>query len=257
MYPFIYFLITFFSLLTGFYPSLPAEEISLKDNLKLAKKGDYIVISSNKTQTLMHIYDKQGQSLIIEEVSIPESKRPPLSWKEWMNLHAPHHTLWVMYEMDLNTGQMGRYYSFTKNNWFEIPDADNFLSKLLSLKLNRIPDNARKKVGPKPISGPDWRPMWQPKMVVEGLPIKGIVFDAWRTKWPRDGSELSGKTIEVYTPRESANYPSYFPYWLQINGAVGKAKIRIIDSGFNLHSPKPTLTNISEMKDVINNELNR
>jgi hypothetical protein len=224
---------------------LQAEELFLRDNLQRAQPGDYIVISSNKTQTLMHIYAKQNQVLTIEEIAVPESKRSSdLGWKEWVRQGAPGNTSWVMFDIDLRTGQMLRYYSFTKKNWFEIPEADNLLSKLLNLKFVKIPDDARKRVGPKPTSGPDLRPLWQPRMTVEGKPVQGVPFDAWRTKWPRDGSDLSGKTIEVYLPRDSQRYPAYFPYWLQINGVIGKAKIRIIDSGSRLQSPRPPLPSL-------------
>lgn len=221
---------------------LQAEELFLRNNLQRAQPGDYLVISANKTQTLMHIYDKQNQILTLEEIVVPESKRAAnVSWKEWVRQGAPENTSWVMYDIDLHTGKMIRYYSFSKKNWFEIPDADNFLSKLLNLKFTKIPNNARKRIGPKINSGPELRSLWQPRMVVEGKIIKGVMFDAWRTTWPRDGSELSGKTIEVYLPHDSQRYPAYFPYWLQINGAIGKAKIRMIDSGSQLQSPRPPL----------------
>lgn len=223
--------------------TLQAEGLILRNNLQRAQPGDFLVISANKTQTLLHIYAKQDPILTVEEIAIPEGKRPSnLNWQDWLSKNAPGNTSWVMYDIDLRTGQMVRYYSFTKRNWFEIPDGDNFLFKLLNLRLSQIPNDARKRVGPKPTSGPDWRPLWQPRMVINGQPIKGVEFDAWRTKWPRDNSELSGKTIEVYVPRDSQRYPSYFPYWLQINGVVGKAKIRIIDSGSQLQSPKPPLS---------------
>jgi hypothetical protein len=219
----------------------------LKDNLQRAQSGDYIVVSSNKTDTLMHIYDKQDQLITIEEIAVPESERKSqsLSWREWIHKNAPSHTSWVMYEIDLQTGQMQRYYSFSKQGWFEIPDADNFLSKLLNLKLNKLPDQARKKVGPRPNSGPDMRVFWQPRMIVDGQVVKGVEFNVWQTQWPRDGSELSGKSIEIYLPQDSQCYPSYFPYWLQVIGAVGKAKVRIIDSGSHLNSPKPPLSALS------------
>ena len=220
---------------------LQGEELILRNNLQRAQPGDYIVISANKTQTLLLIHAKHQSILTIEEIAVPESKRSPtLSWKEWINQGAPGHTSWVRYDIDLQTGKMLHYYSFTKKNWFNIPDADNFLSKLLNLKFIQIPENARKRVGPKPRSGPEMRPLWQPRMIVEGQPIKGVQFDAWRTRWPRDGSDLSDKAIEVYLPQDSQRYPAYFPYWLQINGAIGKAKIRIIDSGSKLQSPKPS-----------------
>jgi len=228
-------LILFFTL----WLPLQAEELFLRNHLKRAQPGDYIVVSANKTQTLMHIYKKENQLLTIEEIAVPESKRDSsVSWKEWLKEGAKGNTSWVMFDIDLQTGHMVRYYSFTKRNWFEIPDADNFLSKLLSLRFTKIPESARKRVGPKTRSGEEMRPFWQPRMVVEGKIIQGVMFDPWRTNWPRDGSELSGRTIEVYLPRESQRYPDYFPYWLQIHGVIGKANIRIIDSGSGLQSPK-------------------
>lgn len=224
-------------------PVLNAEELFLKNNLQKSQPGDFIVVSSYKTDTLMHIYAKQENLLTIEEISIPEGIRckQKISWREWVEQNAPGNKSWVMYEIDLTTAQMLRYYSFTKNGWFEIPDADNFLCKLLNLRLTKISDKARKRIGPVPNSGPDLRSIWQPQMVVDGHIIKNVSFDAWRTKWPKDSSDLTGKNIEIYLPQDHQAYPSYFPYWLQINGVVGKAKVRIIDSGRQLKSPKPPL----------------
>jgi hypothetical protein len=231
----ISFLVAFCLMFVG----LQAEELLLRDNMMKAKASDFLVIQSNKTQTLLHIADKRDHLLTVEEIAVPEGKKPEnLSWKDWISRNAPGNTSWVIYDIDLRNGQMSRYFSFTKNNWYEIPDTDNFLSKLLNLRLMKMPESARKKVGPKPISGPDWRPLWQPRMIIDGKTINGVAFDAWETKWPRDNSELSGKTIEIYLPKESDRYRAYFPYWLQINGAIGKAKVRIIDSGMNLKSPK-------------------
>lgn len=230
------------SFFTYFFP-VQSEELLLRNNFRRAQPGDYIVISANKTQTLMHIYNKQNEILTIEEVAVPScKKRSTLPWKEWIQVGAPGHTSWVMYDLDLRSGRMLRYYSISKRNWYDIPDADNFLSKLLTLTFSKIPESARKRIGPKPNSGPDLRALWNPQMIVESHAIQGVAFNAWRTKWPRDNSDLSGKTIEVYLPQDSQTYPAYFPYWLQINGSVGKAKIRIIDSGSQLTSPQPPLS---------------
>jgi hypothetical protein len=229
----------FAAISSSFLTTLQGEELFLRDNLQMAQPGDYIVVMTGKTKTLMHIAKKENQLLTIEEIAVPECKiAPNTNWKEWVAEGAPGNTSWVMFEIDLQTGQMHKYYSFTKRNWFEIPDADNFLSKLLNLKFIKIPDNARKKAGPKGRSGPDHRPFWQPRMIAEGKIVQGVAFDAWRTRWPKDGSDLSGKLIEIYLPSDKQRFLSYFPYWLQISGAIGKAKIRIIDSGSGLKSPK-------------------
>jgi len=116
---------------------------------------------------------------------------------------------------------------------------DNFLSKLLTLRMVKIPLNEMKKAGPKPPEGvPDNRHYWTPRVVYEGSTVHDVQFEAWRTKWPRDSNELSGKSIIVYLPKDDKRYPSHFPYWLEIQGMLGKAKIRIIDSGRNLKSPR-------------------
>lgn len=225
------------------------EVLYLKNNLALSKPGDYLVLNSNKTNTLMHIYDKKDGLLTIEEVVVPENKKKFSSsgWKEWIQKNAPGNTSWVLYEINTTTGQMVRYYSFTKNGWFEIPEADNFISKLLNLKFLKIPESERKKIGLKPIPGQTTRPLWHPPMIVDGKKIPKVFFDAWKTTWPKDNSELSGRTIEVFTPQDQKQFLSYFPYWLQVSGVVGKANIRIVDSGKNLKSPKP------ELDSVINN----
>lgn len=251
-----FFLYACFFLLFGM---LHAEEFVLKNNLRLAKPGDYLVVSCNKTLTLMHISAKSEGFLTIEEIAVPENQRSSAqSWKDWVAANAPGNTSWVTYDIDLGTGQMSHYYSYTKKNWYEIPEADNFLSKLLTLKLVKIPEYERKRIGSKSFSSPDMRPFWQPRMMVEGKAIEGILFDAWKTDWPTDGSELSNKTIEVYLPKNHTPYPSYFPYWLQVNGVAGKAKIRVIDTGSHLQSPKRSKTTDlkqTEKGEVINNEV--
>jgi hypothetical protein len=244
-YQLLFFLLLFYSI------HLKATEntLTLKENFQKALPGDYIVVSFNKTDTLMHIYDKEYPIMTIEEITIPENsaKEQKIKWKEWIEKEAPGHSCWVMYEIDVQTGEMLRYYSFTKKGWFTIPDADNFLSKLLNLRLTKTPDRARKKIGPRPSSGPDMRAIWEPRMIVNGKVMKEVKFDAWQTQWPRDQSELSGKLIEIYLPQNSQLYPSYFPYWLQVTGAVGKAKVRIIDSGRDLKSPKPPFSHLHQL----------
>lgn len=214
-------------------------KIYLRDNLIKAQQGDYIVTAQNKTYTLLHIYDKSNQTLTIEEINAPSGSLSQIkSWKQWVKNNAPGHTSWIIYTIDLSDGAIRENYSFTKNTWSEMSQGDNYLSTLLNLQLASIPLRERKKIGPPPDGSRDLRSVWQPQMVIEGKVIPNVEFEAWRTRWPKDGTELSGRAIEVYLPKESDKYSSYFPYWLQISGMVGKAKIRIVDSGHNLMSPK-------------------
>lgn len=213
----------------------------LKSNLQQAEIGDYIVIAQGKTLTLFHIFAKSGKKLTVEEVTIAEpiACKYVKSWKDWITSNAPHNTSWVLYQIDLDQGTLENYYSFTKQGYFIVPQAENFLQTLLHLKLEPIPDANRRKAGMKPKASPvDNRPLWQPKMVVEGRVIDDVAFNAYETEWPKDGSPISGKAIEIYIPKEHGTYPAYFPYWLQVKGVFGPARVRIIDSGKNMISPK-------------------
>lgn len=226
--------------MSGIYAS---PYMRLKDNLPQANPGDYIVTAQNKNYSILMIYNKTPSSITMEEVTVPDNKIPrKLSWKDWFQDGAPGNTAWIRYEIDTTTGTILNTFSFTRNSWCKMNQADQFLSTLLNLPLAQIPLKERKRVGQgDSFRAADNRPLWQPRMVVDGQPIDNVAFDAWRTRWPNDGTSLAGKTIEVYVPENNTLYPSYFPYWLQISGMIGKAKIRIIDSGTDLRSPRPTL----------------
>lgn len=213
----------------------------LRNNLTKAQRGDYLVTAQHKNYTVLLIRSKDADNLSIDEITLPMGRKSlgkDFSWRKWVESGAPGNTCWVMYTIHLPSGSLKHAFSFTKNQWFTIPKSQDFLSTLLNLPLKLIPERERKKVGPPPASdSTDRRSIWQPQMFVEGQQIKGVAFNAFRTRWPKDGSELSGRIIEVYLPKDSDRYPAHFPYWLQINGMVGKAKVRIIDSGNNLFSP--------------------
>ena len=212
----------------------------LRENLKQAQTGDYIVTSQNKNYTLLHIYSRDPNKMTLEEITIPIKKYPKFldSWKNWLGQGAPGNTSWILYTIDLDSGKMVDFYSVSKNRRFNVRDANSFLSVLLNLPFHPVSLEDRKRVGFPSLPGmTDKRPFWQPQMKVEGREIGGVWFDAWKGKWPKDDSELSDKTIEIFLPQESNKYPAYFPYWLQVSGIIGKAKIRIIDSGGGMKSP--------------------
>lgn len=206
-----------------------ASESYLLKNLQKAKSGDYVVISQGKNYTLFHIVDAQNALLTVQEVAIPATlaQAQVTSWPAWIQKRAPCNTSWVQYQIDLNSGQLKNYYSFTKNGWFTVPEAENFLQTLLQLDLVSIPPSKRKKVGSS-------KGFWEPKMVINGQIHPEVHFNAYTTQWPKDGGPLSDKVIEIYLPEDAENYPAYFPYWLQTQGVIGQAKVRIVDSGRGL-----------------------
>jgi hypothetical protein len=234
-----------FALLMLFTISLHAAEeyALLKANLSRALPGQYLVTAQNKNFSVLLIESKENNLLDVHEITVASQKIPRegFSWKYWIENGAPGNTSWLLYRIDIPTGTIQHTYSFTRNEWISIPQAQNFLSTLLNLKFTPIPPMERKKVGHSPALGqPDTRAYWTPPMVVEGKRMSGVPFTAWRTHWPKDGSEMSSRSIEVYIPEESDRYPSYFPYWLQVSGLMGKAKVHIVDSGMS-GSPKSPL----------------
>lgn len=225
------FFFIFFLLQASFFQtSVYCEEsFFLRENLKKANQGDYLVTMQGKTFTLYHIKKIDVPLIYIEEVSIPSEKFQATGclFRTWFKEGALNNTSRSMYSIDLTSGQMVKSYTFTNESWIEKPLSNVFLSTLLNLHLYPIPINKRKKIG-------NGNSYWQPKLVFDGQWIKNAPFYAWGTRWPDDNSELSGKTIEVYTPENSDLYPAYLPYWLEISGVVGSQKIRIVDSGKNL-----------------------
>lgn len=223
------------------------ENLSFIEKLSRAEPGDYLVTYCQKTYTVLCVKERRGHSLLLEEVILPEGKKSRhISWKQWIHQQAPGNTSWAIYDLNLTTGQMDRSYSFTKNRWFSLSQADNFLGTLMTLSFQKVPDHERKKTGiAHTAEVRNGRRLWQPKMLVEGSEVRGVTFDAWTTRWPKDGSQLSGKKIEVYLPREESQAPTYFPYWLQVSGVTGPSVVRVVDSGKNLASSKPSLPEIS------------
>jgi hypothetical protein len=221
-----------------------AVTLSLKNNLQNANKGDFIVASQNKNYTLLHIFDKTPESLIIEEITVPAARMPKMnSWRDWVRQCAPNHTSWILYNLNLSNGSIKECYSVSQESWLDMSKGDMFLPTLLNLQFSFVPITERRKIGPPPnIGSPDRRAYWQPKMVIDGKQIPNVSFVAWRTYWPKDNSPLADKTIDIYIPENQNDYPSYFPYWLEIRGSItGKATVHVIDSGRGLVSPAPPL----------------
>lgn len=238
------FLLIFTFVISNF---LQAEHMTLKEKLTDAVPGSYLVTEQNKTYTFLHVYAKEGNTLILEEVSIPGSRfsKKSMLWKNWFESGAPGNTSWTMSQINLTTGHVEEIFSFTQKGWLDLTSSDCFMSTLLNLRFEEVPFEKRRRVGTPPGYGKsDYRPLWNPRLIVEGVVYNQVPFTAWKARWPSDRSELSRKIVEVYFPEAShANltYPVYFPYWMEVDGKVGSAKIRVVDSGMGAYSPKPLL----------------
>jgi hypothetical protein len=228
-----------------FNDSLRADEFCLRELFAQAEPGSYFVTEQNKNYTFLHIFQKNDSFIILEEVSIPLSRFPKkTTWKEWFEKGAQGHTAWLMTQINLKTGKCEEAFSFIHQGWLDLSHADHFLATLLNLKFAAVPEPERRRIGlPPGYHKTDKRPLWNPPLIVEGKIIPHVAFSAWKTRWPNDGSELSRKIIEIYLPSfedTPSRCPAYFPYWLEVEGKMGSAKVRIVDSGMGAKSPKST-----------------
>lgn len=217
--------------------------LTLKEQLKYAQPGDYIVTAQKKNITVLHISDVSPKEILIEEVTSSANKvSSDINWKRWMRQGAPDHTSWIMYRLDLDQNKVLEAFSFTHNGWMHADDINLFFITLLNLPFEEIETNHRKRQGPPlPPGEIDSRPIWHPPIYVDGKLNKSVTSKAYKALWPKDYSELSGHLIEIFIPEANANSLSYFPYWLQVSNLAAQLKIRVIDSGKNMISIHPNI----------------
>lgn len=214
--------------------SLPFLAQPLRERLKAAKNGDFIVTEANKMISLLVVRSLSSHTLILEEITAPASSLNPrpASWADWLKNRAPGHTSWSMMELDLSENQVLECYSFSRSSWVQLSDHENFFSTLLKLPLQAIPVTEQKRIGPPPSDGEtDHRALWKPPLIVDGILLKNSDFDVYSAFWPKDGSDLSDSNLSLYFDRA---HHSPFPVWIQVNTAHATAPLRVIDSGKNL-----------------------
>lgn len=223
-------------LMSCIFSSNPCFGFSMADKLLTGSKGDFIVTEQDKNYAVMIIRSNKESSIIIEEVSAPSSALSrKTNWKKWITEGAPGHVSWVMYELDKNTFSLLESYSFTMKGWLFLNDSEHFLSRLLGLPLEKVSAELRKKTGPAPHGDEvDRRKIWNPVVTYEGEKIKSEC-EAFKGKWPKDGTLLSECTIQIYFNRQHQAF--CFPYWIEASNGHYTYAIKTIDSGKNIISP--------------------
>ncbi len=225
------FLLIFTFLLTNHLTAL-----SLKDKLLDGKVGDYIITEQSRFCSLIRIHTLSPPKLVIEEISFPESALSK-NTADWVESGAKGHTSWSLIEINLSNAALERCYSFTKSSWLVPSSDESFLLKILDLPLYPIQEGERRRIGPAPREGVDTRKIWNPPLYLDGKKVSSPQFSPFRLNYPKDGSLLSGKHIELFFHNSDSNFP--FPYWGQITDESEAAlKFRVVDSGRNLSSPK-------------------
>ena len=221
---------------------------TLLDAFKDAHAGDFVVYEYQKQITLLLIKEKNEKEVVFEEISAPQAivDSYKSKWKTWVQEGAPSHTSWTIATMTLPAGAITSIYSFDTRTLITQDQAFSFLPILLQRPLHEVEPYQRKYVGPPPEPGEqDFRKLWYPKIVYEGELIHPGI-QARRIFWPQDGSDLSGKTIDLYLAEKPAI--TYFPYWIETSLGIKKMKLYVIDSGHNLivHEQKEEVMNKSD-----------
>ena len=217
--------------------------VTLKDKFEKAEAGDYIVTLENKTFSLLVIQNifymaNRDKIISLGEITIPQNNinSTAFSWKKWADENMPGKSSYNLYEIDLTNSTILRCYSFTKKCFFSSTDQDNFFTKLLTLPLEKLSDQQRKKIGAPPLDNDlDTRSLWNPSQVIDGVKQKKTNFDVYQTTWPKDGTDLSGKIIDIYFDKEGF---SPFPYWIQVSNGNIDVMLKIIDSGKHMKCDK-------------------
>lgn len=204
--------------------------MTLKARLQKAQKGDYLVTLKNDTYTLLIVNNLTTEKISLEEVVIPKGAlKKKASFAQLSEQNYPEALVWNLYEIDLTKNCLISAYSLKNSSTFKIDTNDHFLMKLLILPLKPQPDDQRKKIGPPPLGGEaDRRKLWQPAKFFEGVKVENVKFNAFETLWPKDGSELSRKKIELYF---DDSFP--FPYFIQIHTSQLTIFLKSVDSGHN------------------------
>ena len=147
-------------------------ELSLSDNFRSAKPGDYVVAQFGRTDTLLRVVSFNGDQVRMEEVSAPSYLKFP-SWQEWLHNGAEGSSSWVTFVINLKTGELKDFYSLSRGCFLQVAESENFLSTLLSLKFEKIPRENMKMGGT--------RRIWQPTLYFNSQAIEGVFFEFFKT----------------------------------------------------------------------------
>ena len=215
---------------------------SLKERFQGAKPGDFVTCELNNSYNLLRIHENKGDTIVLEEITFPSTllkkgkiKKGVKGWQTWINGGADGHTSWILLELDLKEGRVVECFSFYRNAWLVLSEEDSFLLKLLTINLQPLPKERRRKIGPPPREGFDTRRIWNPPLVFNGKTISKPEFDTYEVNWPKDGTPLAAKRLEFYFDHSHPEFP--FPYWGKVANAADAAyKFRVIDSGTGLET---------------------
>ncbi len=214
----------------------PLASLSMRDKFSTGENGDYTILHVHKTYTCLSIFERSGDRIVLEEISLPLKKQEIKLGKTPFETARKDAFSWTLLEIDLNTLQLIECYDVLSKKFLSTESIDPFILKILRLDFNKMSLSERRKVGVKSESESlDHRPLWNPSFAFGGKEMKGRLCDAYKSNWPDDKTLLSSKQIEVYFDKELSKLP--FPVWMQIVDDSFSFKIQTLDVGHHFNSP--------------------
>jgi hypothetical protein len=195
-----------------------------EERIAFAKEGDFVIYEKDKNSSLLIFQKISDNKIILEEVTFPSYiKNKITDPKVWLDRKAPGHTAWRAYTIDRKSLDLIEAYSYKDKGHLVIDEKNFFLSKLLLLDLKEVPPLKRRKTGDYTMK--EKRPDWNPPVVIDGIKQKKPC-KAFYATWPKDGSKLENKKIELYFAQET-----FFPYWIELEAARVNIPFKVSNSG--------------------------
>lgn len=211
---------------------------SIQTKLEKASTGSYVVTQQGRNTSVLHLHSKIGNTLLFEEITAPSFICDKISfdWKKWVANHAPGHTSWILYSLDLNASKITTCYSVDSQHYLSTQSLNAFFTTLCQLPLKEVSDQKRlqSSASMKPGEVGKQKP-WSPPKTFEGVKEADTSFNLLSASWPKDTTPLSNETILAYFDATRPDFP--FPLWVQAGTGVVKVKMRVIDAGYKMVSP--------------------
>ena len=201
---------------------------SLLDSVSQGKPGSYTVYAQGDLCTVLIRKEKTGNILQLEEIQIEPKNAPKAgSFAKWISQGAPQAVEHLQYKIDLSKRKITSVYSLRRNAPLNPEHFQSTFGTLLTLSLSTLPENAKRKVGPKPKDGEiDRRKTWIPPVITAGKKIRPKKANAYETTWPKDATDLSQRKLQAYFIDSSP-----FPIWIQVIDPAITYRLAVKDSG--------------------------
>lgn len=218
-------LVVFFSLICCALTCGALHSETMLKRVGSLKQGDVVVYDFHNSISVIQVLtieEPKVQFRLVTATKDVLSRENIPSWTLWLQKGVPGASTDEILSIDPIKKTVHEKGETRREEW---------LATLLSRELTPVPDSARRRAGPLPMSGEiDLRPLFSPKIIVHGMKVESGVT-VFSTRWPDDGSDLSGRVLILYFPT-SPQAVQAFPYWIE--SPSSSYHVSVIDSTHHL-----------------------